>query len=155
MEPLTDSKLVTEYAKAVYCHPVYLYVEYIMWNARLNELQAGIKITKININNFRYADDTTLMAKSKEELKSLLMKVKEENEKAGLKFNIKKTNAKTSCQTICQEVMQFHHFLANRRGTSGSSDRFFSSWALKSLWIMTAAMKLDDACFFEGKLWQI
>ena len=96
MEPLTDSKLVTEYAKAVYCHPVYLYVEYIMWNARLNELQAGIKITKINIINFRYADDTTLMAKSKEELKSLLMKVKEENEKVGLKLNIQKTKIMAS-----------------------------------------------------------
>ena len=65
--------------------------EYIIWNARLDESQAGIKIAGININNLRYADDTTLMAKSKEELKSLLMKVKEESEKAALKFNIQKT----------------------------------------------------------------
>ena len=67
-----------------------LYVEYIMPNARLNDSQAGIKIARRNINNFRYADDTTLMAESEEELKSLLMKVKEESEKAGLKLNIQK-----------------------------------------------------------------
>ena len=65
-----------------------LYAEYIMRNARLDEAQTGIKIAGRNINNFRYADDTTLMAESKEELKSLLMKVKEESEKVGLKFNI-------------------------------------------------------------------
>ena len=65
-----------------------LYAEYIMWNARLGEPQAGIKIAGGNINNFRYADDTTFMTESKEELKSLLMKVKEESEKVGLKFNI-------------------------------------------------------------------
>ena len=65
--------------------------ELIMWNARLDESQAGIKTADKNINNLRYADDTTLMAKNKEELKSLLMKVKEESEKAGLKFNIQKT----------------------------------------------------------------
>ena len=67
-----------------------LYAEYIMWNAGLDESQAGIKIARRNINNFRYADDTTLMAKSEEELKSLLMKVKEESEKVGLKLNIQK-----------------------------------------------------------------
>ena len=68
-----------------------LYAEYIMWNARLDEAQAGIKISRRNINNFSYADDTTLMAGSKEELKSLLMRVREESEKAGLKLNIQKT----------------------------------------------------------------
>ena len=68
-----------------------LYTEYIMQNARLDEAQAGIKIAGKNINNFRYADDTTLMAESEEELKSLLMKVKEESEKPGLKLNIQKT----------------------------------------------------------------
>ena len=72
-----------------------LYAEYIMWNARLEEAQAGIKIARKNINNFRYADDTTLMAESKE-LKSLLMKVKEESEKAGLKLNIQKTKTMVS-----------------------------------------------------------
>ena len=66
------------------------YAENIMWNARLNEAQARIKIAGRNINNLRYADDTTLMAESKEELRNLLMKVKEESEKAGLKLNIKK-----------------------------------------------------------------
>ena len=72
------------------------YAEYIMRNAGLNEAQAGIKIAGRNINNFRYADDTTLMAESEEELKSLLMKVKEENEKAGLKLNIQKTKIMAS-----------------------------------------------------------
>ena len=67
-----------------------LYAEYIMWNAGLNEAQAGIKITRININNLRYADDTTLMAES-EELKSLLINLKEESEKVGLELNIQKT----------------------------------------------------------------
>ena len=79
-----------------------IYAEYIVRNARLDEAQAGIKIAGRNINNLRYADDTTLMAESEEELKSLLMKVKEENEKVGLKLNIQKTkimasNAITSC----------------------------------------------------------
>ena len=69
-----------------------LYAEYIMWNARLDEAQAGIKISRRNINNLRYANDTTLVAESEEELKSLLMKVKEESEKVGLKLNIQKTN---------------------------------------------------------------
>ena len=81
MEQQTGSKQEKEYVKAVYCHPAYLtYVVYIMRNAGLDEAQAGIKIAGRNINNFRYADDTTLMAES-EELKSLLMKVKEASEK--------------------------------------------------------------------------
>jgi len=69
----------------------HLYAEYTMWNAGLDEVQARIKIAGRNINNRRYADDTTLMVESKEELKNLLMKVKEESEKVGLKFNIQKT----------------------------------------------------------------
>ena len=73
-----------------------LYAEYIMWNARLDETQAGIKIARRNINNLRYADDITLMAESEGELKSLLMKVKEESEKASLKLNIKKTKIMAS-----------------------------------------------------------
>ena len=85
MERQTDSKLGKEYIKAVYCHCLFnLYAEYIMRNAGLEEAQAGIKIAGRNINNLRYADDTTLMAESNEELKSLLM----ESEKAGLKLNI-------------------------------------------------------------------
>ena len=71
-----------------------------MWNARLDEAQVGIKIVRRNINNLRYADDTTLMAESEEELKSLLMKVKEENEKAGLKFNIQKTKIMTLVSSL-------------------------------------------------------
>ena len=84
----SGSKLGKVYFKTVYCHPAYLTSG--MRNARLDEAQAGIKIAGRNIYNLRYADDTTLMAKSKEELKSCLMKVKEESEKAGLKLNIKK-----------------------------------------------------------------
>ena len=86
-----------EYMRAVYCHPAYLtYAEYTMWNAGLDEAQAGIKIAGRNINHLRYADDTTLMADSEEELKSLFMKVKEESEKAGLKLNIQKTKIMAS-----------------------------------------------------------
>ena len=82
MEQWTGSKLAKEYVKAVYCHPAYLtYSEYIMKNARLDETQGGIKSAERNINNYRYADNTILMAESKEKLKSLLMKVKEESEK--------------------------------------------------------------------------
>ena len=87
MEQWTGSKLGKEYIKAVYCHSVHLYAEYIMQNAGLDKAQAGIKTAGRNINNLRYADDTNLMAESEEELKSLLMKEKEESEKAGLKLN--------------------------------------------------------------------
>ena len=97
MEQQTGSKEEKEYVKAVYCHPAYLtYAEYIMRNTGLDEAQAGIKIAGRNINHLRYADDTTLMAESEEELKSLLMKVKEESEKAGLKLNIQKTKIMAS-----------------------------------------------------------
>ena len=87
----TGSELGKEYIKAVYCHPALfnLYAEYIIRNPR-------IKIARRNINNLRYADDTTLMAESEEELKSLLMKVKEESEKAGLKLNIQKSKPMAS-----------------------------------------------------------
>ena len=82
-----------------------LYAEYIMQNARLDEVQAGIKISGRNINNLRYTDDITLMAESEEELRSLLMKVKEESEKAGLKLNIQKNE---------DHGIWYHHFMANR-----------------------------------------
>ena len=91
MEQQTGSKSGKEYVKAVYCHSAYLtymHAEYIMRNAGLEEAQAGIRIGGRNINNLRYADDTTLMAESQEELKSLMMKVKEEIGRAGLKLNI-------------------------------------------------------------------
>ena len=83
MEQWTGSRLGKEYIKAVYCHPAYfnLYAEYIMRNTGLDEAQAGIKIARRNINNLRYADDTTLMAENEEELKGLLMKLKVESEK--------------------------------------------------------------------------
>ena len=84
-----------------------------MRNARLEELQAVIKISGRDINNFRYVDDTTLIAESKEELKSLLMRVKEKSERAGLRLNIKKT-----------KIMASHYCIANRRGKGGSNDRF-------------------------------
>ena len=85
-----------EYDKAVCCHPANFYAEYIIQNARLDESQAGIKIARRNINNLRYAGNNTLMAESEEELKSLMMKVKEKNEKAGLKLNIQKTKIMAS-----------------------------------------------------------
>ena len=105
MEQQTGSKLGKKYVKAVYCHPAYLtYAEYIMRNARLDEAQAKIKITGRNINNLRYADNTTLMEESEEELKSLLMKVKEESEKAGLKVNIQKTKILASCHITSWQI---------------------------------------------------
>ena len=91
MEKLTDSRLRKEYIKAVYCHP-----EYLMLDARLEESQARIKIARKNINNHRYAHYTNLMAETEEELKSLLMRMKEDSVKAGLKFNIQKTKFMTS-----------------------------------------------------------
>ena len=97
VEQQTGSKLEKEYVKAVYCHPTYLtYAEYILRNAGLEEAYTGIKIARRNINNLRYADDTTLMVESEEELKSLLMKMKEESEKVGLKLNIQKTKIMAS-----------------------------------------------------------
>ena len=89
MEQQTGSKLGKEYIKAVYCHPAYLtYMQYIMRNARLDEAQAGIKISGRNINKLRYGDDTTLMAQSEKEPKIFFMKAKEESANVGLKLNI-------------------------------------------------------------------
>ena len=90
--------------------------EFIMQNAKLDESQVGIKIARININNLRYADDTTLMEGNDEELKSLLMKVKEESEKAGLKLNIQKTKIMVSSLITSWQIVG---------GESGSSDRFY------------------------------
>ena len=112
-----------------------------MRNAGLEEAQAGIKIARRNINNIRYADDTTLMAESEEELKSLLMKVKEECGKVGLKLNIQKPKIMTS---RFLDVIS-HHFMGNIWGNSGNSGWLF--WgAPKSLWMVIVAMKLKDAC---------
>ena len=114
-----------------------------MRNAGLEEAQAGIKIAGRNINNLRYADYTTLMAESEEELKSLLMKVKEESEKVGLQLNIQKTKITasspiTSWQIDGETVETVSHFILG---------------APKSLQMVTAAMKLKDAYSLEEKLW--
>jgi len=108
-----------------------------MRNAGLEEAQAGIKIAKRNINNLRYADDTTLMAESEEELKSLLMKVKEESEKVGLKLNIPKTKIMASGPITSWEI----------------DGETVETVAPKSLQMVIAAMKLKDAYSLEGKLW--
>ena len=93
-----------------------LQAEYIMRNAGLDKAQAGIKIAGRNISNLRYADDTTLMSESEEELKSLLMRVKEESEKAGINLNIQKNE---------DHGIQSNHFMANRWGNNGNSDRLY------------------------------
>ena len=111
-----------------------------MRNSGLEEAQAGIKIAGRNINNLRYADDTTLMAESEEELKSLLMKVKEESEKVGLKLNIQKTKITASGPIASWEI-------------DGESVRLYFWGAPKSLQMVTEAMKLKDAYSLEGKLW--
>ena len=98
MKQQTGSKLGKEYIKAIYSHSAYLtYMQSTyMWNARLDDSEVGIKISRRNISNFRYADNTTLMTERNEELKSLLIRVKEESEKAGLKLNILKTKIMAS-----------------------------------------------------------
>ena len=119
-----------------------LYAEYIMRHAGLEEAQAGIKIAGRNINNLRYADDTTLMAGSEEELKSLLMKVKEESEKVDLKLNIQKTKIMASGPITSWEI----------DGETVEIVADFIFWAPKSLQMVTAAMKLKDAYSLEEKL---
>ena len=111
-----------------------------MRNAGLEEAQAGIKIAGRNLNNLRYADDTTLMAESEEELKSLLMKVKKESEKVGLKLNIQKMKIMGSGPITLWEI-------------DGETESDFIWGAPKSLLMVTAAMKLKDTYSLEGKLW--
>ena len=114
-----------------------------MQNTRLDEAQAGIKIAGRNINNLRYADDTTLVAESEVELKSLLLKVKKKSEKAGLKLNIQKTKIMSSGP---------NRFMANKWGNNRNSDRlYFLGLHLQRV---SAAMKWKDACSLEEKLWQ-
>ena len=113
-----------------------------MRNAGLDEAQAGIKIARRNINNLRYADNTTLMAESKEDLKNLLMEVKEESEKIDLELNIQKTKIMTSCPITSWQI----------DGETMETVRDFSFWAPKSLQMVTAAMKLKDTCSLEEKL---
>jgi len=140
MEQQTGSKSRKEYVKAVYCHPAYLYAEYIMRNAGLDEAQAGIKIAGRNINNLRYADNSTLMAESKE-LKNLLLKG--ESEKVGLKLNIQKTKVMASGPITSWEI----------DGETMETVTDFILGAPKSLQMVTEAMKLKYACFSEEKLW--
>ena len=116
-----------------------------MRNAGLEEAQAGIKIARRNINNLRYADDTTLMAESEEELKSLLMKVKEESEKVGLKLNIQKTKIMSSGPITSWEI--------DGETVETVADSF--GGAPESLQMVIAAMKLKDAYSLEEKLWPI
>ena len=113
-----------------------------MRNAGLDEAQAGIKIAGRNINNLRYADDTTLMAESEDELKSLLMNVKEESEKVSLKLNIQKTKIMASGPITSWQI----------DGETMETGTDFILGAPKSLQMVTAAMKLKDACSLEGKL---
>ena len=112
-----------------------------MWNDGLDESQAGIKIAGRNINNFRYAGNTTLMAESEEELKNLLMRVKE-SEKASLKLNIQKTKIMVSGPITLWQIY------GEKVETTAD---FFFSWAQKSLWTVTAAMKLTGICSLEEK----
>ena len=113
-----------------------------MRNAGLEEAQAGIKIVGRNINNLRYADDTTLMAESEEELKSFLMKVKEESEKVGLKLNNQKTKIMASSPITSWQI----------DGETVETVADFIFWAPKSLQMVSAAMKSKDAYSLEGKL---
>ena len=114
-----------------------------MRNAGLEEAQAGIKMARRNTNNLRYADDTTLMAESEEELKSLLMKVKEESEKVGLKLSIQKTKIMASGPITSWWI----------DGETVETVQTLFWGAPKSLQMVTAAMKLKDAYSLEGKLW--
>jgi len=111
-------------------------------NPGLEEAQAGIKIARRNINNLKYADDTTLMAESEEELKSLLMKVKEESEKVGLKLNIQKTKIMASCPITSWQI----------DGEAVETVADFIFLAPKSLQMVIVALKLKDAYSLEGKL---
>ena len=112
-----------------------------MRNAGLEEAQAGIKIAGRNTKNLRYADDTTLMAESEEELKNLLMEVKQGSKKAGLKLNIQKTKIMAFCSITSWQI----------GGETGNTDRLFLG-APKSLQMVTADMKLKDTCSLEEKL---
>ena len=114
-----------------------------MQNAGLDETQAGIKTAGRNINNLRYTDDTTLIAESEEELKNLLMKVKEESEKVGLKLNFQKTKIMASGPITSWEI----------GGETVDTGSDFILGARKSLQMVIAAMKLKDAYSLEGKLW--
>ena len=138
MEQLTGSKLGKEYIKAVYLFN--FYAEYIMWNAELDEAQAGIRIAGRNINNLKYADDTTLMTESEEKLKSLLMKVKGESEKAGLKLNIQKTKIMASGPITSWQI----------DGETVETETDFILGGSKITAMVIAAIKLKDTPWKES-----
>ena len=146
MEQQTGSKLGKEYDEAIYCHLTYLTsMPSAHVKCQVNESQAEIKILGRNINNLRYADDTTLVAEREEELKTLLMRVKEESEKASLKLNFQKTKIMASgpitwWQIEGEKVEAVTDFIS--LGSKITEDGDF------------AAMKLEDTCSFEEKLWQ-
>ena len=114
-----------------------------MWNTRLDEAQAGIEIARRNINNLRYTGDSTIMAESEEQLKSFLMKVKEESEKTGLKLNIQKMKIMASAPITLWQI----------DGETVETVSDFIFWAPKSLQMVIAAMKLKDSFSLEEKLW--
>ena len=145
MEQQTGSTQEKEYVKAVYCHPAHLTsMQSTSWETQVEEeAQAWIKIARRNINNLRYADDTTLMAESKEELKSLLRKLKVESEKVGLKLNIQKTKIMASGPITSWETL----------GKQWKQCQTLFWGAPKSLQIWIAAMKLKGIYSLEGKLW--
>ena len=144
MEQQTGSKLEKEYIKAVYCHSAYLtYMQSTSW-----EMLGWIKhklesrFARRNINNLKYANDTTLMAESEEELKSLLMSVNEEGEKTGLKFNIQNSEITASSPITSWQI----------DGEKWKQWQILFSWAPKSPWMVIVARKLKDACSLEEKL---
>ena len=142
LEQWTGSKLGKEYIKAVFCHCLfYFYAKYITWNTELDEAQAGIKVAGRNIKNVIYA---TVMAETKEVLKSHLMKIRGE----WISW------LKTQHSKSDNHVIQSHHFMANRWGKKWKEWLTLFSWAPKSLGLVTAAMKLKDACSLKEKLWK-
>ena len=147
MEQWTGSKLGKEYIKAAILSPCLftLHAEYIVWNAGLDEAQTRIKIARRSINNFRYADETTLMAESKE-LKSLLNL--EESEKEWKSW-LKAQHSENEDHGIWS-----HDFMANRWGNSGNSGWLYLFWAPKSLQMVISAMRLKDVCSLKEKPWQ-
>ena len=146
MEQWTGSKLGKEHVKAVYCHPVCLtYMQSTSckmpgWMTH----KPGSRLPRGNINSLRYADDTSLTAESEEELKNLLMRMKEESENASLKLNIKK-------QRSWHLVPSLHGKLMRKKWKQW---QILFSWAPKSLQTVTEATKLEVACSLKGKLWQ-
>ena len=146
MEQWAGSKLRKECVKVVYCHPANLISNQstFFWNSRLDVVQAGIKVLWKNTSNLRYVGDTTLMAETQEELKSFLMKVKEESEKTGLKLNIQKTNITASGPITSWQI----------DGEKWKQWQILFSWTPISA-EGTAAIKLKDTFSLKEKLWQI